>query len=70
MQTAVIDMRAVDSPTCLLCHTVATTITHETLAAGARWVCETCGQVWSSRRLGAVAAYARFVAPARVGASL
>ena len=53
---------AVIPPTCPLCHTVDTTVTAETLHAGASWRCLTCDQVWSERRLDAVAAYAQYVA--------
>jgi transposase-like protein len=71
MQTSIIDMRvAVDSPTCPLCHTREATVTRETLDAGARWACATCGQVWSARRLDAVASYARYVDRISQGGSL
>ena len=50
------------SPTCPLCHTVETTITEESLKAGGYWTCAMCHQIWNTRRLETVAAYARYVA--------
>jgi hypothetical protein len=47
---------------CPLCHTVEATVTAEALNAGANWRCANCGQMWSARRLEAVAAYAQYVA--------
>ena len=49
----------VDSPTCPLCHTLASAVTNDALAAGARWQCTRCGQTWSATRLAAAAAYAK-----------
>jgi transposase-like protein len=48
--------------TCPLCHTGDTTVTPESVAAGATWKCTTCGQRWSATRLATVAAYAQYVA--------
>jgi hypothetical protein len=48
--------------TCPLCHTVDTTVTGETVAAGAGWHCTMCGQRWDADRLATVASYAQYVA--------
>ena len=45
-----------------MCHTVDRTVTSESLATGATWVCTTCGQRWGATRLATVAAYAEYVA--------
>jgi hypothetical protein len=50
------------SPFCPLCHTADRTVTADALEAGIRWRCTVCGQVWSARRLEAVAAYEQYVA--------
>jgi hypothetical protein len=50
------------APVCPLCHTVDTTVTMAALHDGGSWRCVTCDQVWSERRLNAVAAYAQYAA--------
>jgi transcription elongation factor Elf1 len=55
------ETRAVTA-TCPLCHTADLLTTPDALAAGATWVCTTCGQRWSATRLETVAAYARYAA--------
>ena len=54
---------AVIVPICPLCHTFDQTVTSDLLAAGASWVCVTCGQRWTAARLKTVAAYARYESP-------
>ena len=62
MTAASIAETAVRLPVCPLCHTCAQAVTPESLAAGATWVCTTCGQSWSAERLETVAAYAQYAA--------
>ena len=57
--TPVIDVL---SPTCPLCHTLDTSITASSLAAGSIWRCTRCGQQWSAARLGTAAAYEAYAA--------
>lgn len=47
---------------CPLCQTTNSTVTPESILAGARWACTTCGQTWSAARLEAAAAYAEYTA--------
>ena len=44
--------------TCPSCHTVDTTLTNASLAAGGYWRCGRCGSKWDQTRLATVAAYA------------
>lgn len=46
-------------PICPLCHTFDQTVTPALLAAGAAWVCVTCGQRWNAMRLKTMGKYAR-----------
>ena len=43
--------------TCPRCHTVDTTLTNASLAAGGDWRCVRCGQRWDKMRIATVAAY-------------
>ena len=48
--------------TCPLCHTVDTTLSSESFAAGVAAACPRCGQIWTAKRLENVAAYATYSA--------
>jgi hypothetical protein len=48
--------------TCPLCHTVDTTLSGESFAAGIATTCPRCGQIWTAKRLETVAAYATYAA--------
>ena len=54
--------------TCPLCHTVDTTLSSESFAAGIAAACPRCGQIWTSKRLDTVAAYASYAAARQVAA--
>ena len=42
---------------CPTCHLVHETMTNATLAAGATWRCQRCGELWDKRRIAMVVAY-------------
>jgi hypothetical protein len=47
--------------TCLLCHSVDSSVTWSGLAAGEHWRCASCSQMWDGKRLAAAANYAEYV---------
>jgi hypothetical protein len=55
--------------TCPLCHTVDTTLSSESFAAGIAATCPRCGQIWTAKRLETVAAYATYAAARTAGAA-
>ena len=48
--------------TCPTCHTMDSTLTNASLAAGADWRCGRCGQMWDQKRIATVVAYAAWEA--------
>ena len=55
--------------TCPLCHTVDTTLSSESFAAGIAATCPRCGQIWTAKRLETVAAYASYAVGRAPGAA-
>jgi transposase-like protein len=58
IQILAAEREAEPSPTCPLCHTADTTVSHAALSAGASWKCVRCGHRWDAERLETAAAYA------------